>query len=43
MKRDYQTVYTECLNEAFKSIEALHYKYNGNKMMQILRVKAGLL
>jgi hypothetical protein len=30
-EKDYQAAYTECLNEAFKSIDALHYKYNGSK------------
>ena len=30
-EKDYETAYTECLNEAFASIEALNYKYSGAK------------
>jgi hypothetical protein len=31
-EKDYQVAYTECLNLAFESIEALHYKYSGTRI-----------
>jgi hypothetical protein len=30
-EKDYEAAYTECLNEAFASIDALNYKYTGGK------------
>lgn len=30
-EKDYEAAYTECLNEAFASVEALNYKYSGAK------------
>lgn len=30
-EKDYEAAYTECLNQAFTSLQALNYKYNGSK------------
>jgi hypothetical protein len=38
-EKDYEAAFTECVNEAFKSIEALHYKYNSTKAESKVAIK----
>lgn len=39
-EKDYEAAYTECLSQAFESVEALNYKYNGAKAESNIGMKS---
>ena len=39
-EKDYEAAYTECFNEAFESVQALNYKYDGTKTESNIGMKS---